>query len=213
MNTAKPHEAHPLSLLQTIPGIGNILSLVVLYAMHQSDRVTSGQACASDGRLVTCRKASGGNRVGTSGTKIGHAPLTWAFSAAATLFLRNTPQGQKLLSRLEQKPDQGKALSLLAHTLGRAVSDRRKRHTACAMDRFLRTCGRSADAPGASRDASGDAPASSPRVVRLDGVFARQGVQKTCLPEPWRWMGHPRWLRPRRRVLARGLRGLPLSRA
>jgi Transposase IS116/IS110/IS902 family len=139
LNTAKPHEAHPLSLLQTIPGIGNILSLVGLYAMPQSDRVPRGQACASDGRLVTCRKASGGNRVGTSGTKIGHAPLTWAFSAAATLCLRNTPQGQKLLSRLEQKPAQGKALSLLAPTLGRAVSDRRKRHTAFAMDLCLRT--------------------------------------------------------------------------
>jgi transposase len=139
LNTAKHHDAHTLSLLQTIPGIGNILSLVLLYAMHQSDRVPSGPACASYCRLVTCRKASGGKRVGTSGTKIGHAHLTWAFSAAATLFLRNNPQGQKLLSRLEQKPDQGKALSLLAHTRGRAVSDRRKRQTAFAMDLFLRT--------------------------------------------------------------------------
>jgi hypothetical protein len=45
-------------------------------------------------------------------------------SEAATLCLRNTPQGQKLLSRVEKKHDQGKALRLLAHTLGRAVYSR-----------------------------------------------------------------------------------------
>jgi len=139
LNTAKPHDAQPLSLLQTIPGLGKILSLVLLYAMHQIDRFPSVQAFASYCRLVKCRKASGGTRLGTSGTKIGHAPLQWAFAEAAPLFLRNHPQGQKLLSRLEQKHAKGKALSILAHTLGRAVSDRLKRTTAFDMDLFLRT--------------------------------------------------------------------------
>jgi hypothetical protein len=87
---------------------------------------------------VKCRKESGGKRLGTSGKKIGNAPLKWAFSEAATLFLRNNPQGQKLLSRLENKPDKGKALSLLAHKLGRAVYYMLKRNTAFDMDLFLR---------------------------------------------------------------------------
>jgi hypothetical protein len=59
--------------------------------------------------------------LGTSGNKIGNAHLKWAFSEAATLFLRTNPEGQKLLGRLEKKHDQGKALSILAHQLGRAV--------------------------------------------------------------------------------------------
>ena len=71
--------------------------------------------------------------------KIGNAHLKWAFAEAATLCLRHNPQGQKLLSRLEQKHDKGKARSILAHTLGRAVSDRRKRTTAFAMELFLQT--------------------------------------------------------------------------
>jgi transposase len=71
--------------------------------------------------LVKCSKESGGKRLGTSGKKIGNAHLKWAFSEAATLFLRNHPEGQKLLARLEKKHDQGKALSILAHKLGRAV--------------------------------------------------------------------------------------------
>jgi transposase len=87
---------------------------------------------------VKCSKESGGKRLGTSGKKIGNAHLKWAFSEAATLFLRNNPQGQKLLSRLEKKPDKGKALSILAHNLGRALSSMLRRQTAFAMDLFLR---------------------------------------------------------------------------
>jgi len=34
VQTAKPHDAQTLSLLHTVPGIGTILSLVLLYAMH-----------------------------------------------------------------------------------------------------------------------------------------------------------------------------------
>jgi transposase len=75
--------------------------------------------------------------LGTSGSKIGNAHLKWAFSEAATLFLRNNPEGQKLLSRLEKKHDTGKALSILAHKLGRAVYYMLKRQTAFDMALFL----------------------------------------------------------------------------
>jgi replication fork clamp-binding protein CrfC len=43
---------------------------------------------------------------------------------------------QKLLSPLEKKHDQGKALSILAHKLGRAVYYILKRHTAFDMALF-----------------------------------------------------------------------------
>jgi hypothetical protein len=88
---------------------------------------------------VKCSKESGGKRLGTSGKNIDNAHLTWAFSAAATLCLRHNPQGQKLLSRLENQHNQGKALSILAHQLGRAVYDMRKRQTAFDRDLFLRS--------------------------------------------------------------------------
>jgi transposase len=97
------------------------------------------QDFASYCRLVTCSKESGGQRLGTSGQKIGNAHLTWAFSEAATLFLRNNPQAQKLLARVQKKHDTGKALSILAHKLGRAVYFMLKRKVAFAMDSFLQT--------------------------------------------------------------------------
>jgi transposase len=139
LNTAKHHDANTLYLLHTVPGIGKILSLVLLYEIHQIDRFPSVQDFASYARLVKCSKESGGKRLGTSGKKIGNAHLKWAFSEAATLFLRNNPQGQKLLSHLENKHGKGKALSILAHKLGRAVYYMLKRHTAFDMDLFLRS--------------------------------------------------------------------------
>jgi hypothetical protein len=111
----------------------------------------SVQAFASSARLGTGSTASGG----TSGKKIGNAPLQWAFAEAAPLFLRTNPQGQNLVARWEQKQEHGKALSMLAHQLGRAVSLMRKRQVAFAMELFLQTAGSRADAPGASLDAEG----------------------------------------------------------
>jgi transposase len=121
LKTAKQHDANTLYLLQTIPGVGKILSLVLLYEIHDIHRFPSVQDFASYSRLVKCSKESGGKRLGTSGNKIGNAHLKWAFSEAATLFLRNNEAGQKYLARLEKKHDKGKALSILAHKLGRAV--------------------------------------------------------------------------------------------
>src|SRR6266403_253444 len=77
VKTAKHHDAHTLSLLQTVPGIGKILSLVRLYDIHDIARFPRVQDVASSCRLVTCARASAGKRSGTSGATIGNAHLTW----------------------------------------------------------------------------------------------------------------------------------------
>jgi transposase len=138
LTTAKQHDANPLYLLQTVPGIGKILSLVLLYEIHDIDRFPRVQDFASYCRLVKCAKESAGKRLGTSGKKIGNAHLKWAFAEAAVLFLRNNPKGQQYLVRLEKKHDKGKALTILAHKLARAVYYMLKRKTAFDMDTFLR---------------------------------------------------------------------------
>jgi transposase len=137
VNSAKHHDAHTLYLLQTVPGIGKILSLVLLYEIHQLDRFPQVQDFASSCRLVKCAKESAGKRLGTSGTKIGNAHLKWAFSEAAVLFLRDNPAGQKFFARLEKKHGKGKALTVLAHKLARAVYHMLKQKTAFDMHKFL----------------------------------------------------------------------------
>jgi transposase len=149
VTTAKQHEANTLYLLQTVPGIGKILSLVLLYEMHDIARFPRVQDFVSYCRLVKCAKESAGKRYGTSGTKIGNAYLKWAFSEAAVLFLRNNPAGQKSLVRLENKYGKGKALTVLAHQLARAVYHMLKRTTAFDMEKFLRSEGRGASEPAA----------------------------------------------------------------
>jgi transposase len=47
VKTAKHHDAHTRYLLQTVPGIGKLLSLVLLYDIHQIDRVPRVQDFAS----------------------------------------------------------------------------------------------------------------------------------------------------------------------
>jgi transposase len=137
VKAAKQHDANTLYLLQTVPGIGKILSLVLLYEIHDIQRFPSVQDFISYCRLVKCAKESAGKRYGTAGTKMGNAYLKWAFSEAAVLFLRDHPAGQKYLTRLEKKHGRGKALTLLAQKLGRAVYYMLKRQQAFDVHKFL----------------------------------------------------------------------------
>ena len=121
VNTAKAHDAQTFYRLRSIPGVGKILALVRLYAIHDIHRFPRVQACVSSCRLVKCARASAGKRYGTAGAKIGNAYLKWAFSEAAVLCLRNNPAGQKYLARLAKKHGKGQALTVLAHKLARAV--------------------------------------------------------------------------------------------
>src|SRR5262245_55170505 len=139
VQTATQHDAQTLYRLQSVPGIGKILSLVLLYEIHDITRFPRVQDFVSYCRLVKCAKESAGKRYGTSGTKIGNAYLKWAFSEAAVLFLRNNPQGQQYLTRLEKKHGKGKALTVLAHKLARAVYHMLKRQMAFDMQRFLQS--------------------------------------------------------------------------
>jgi transposase len=137
VHTAKHHDAHTFYRLPSLPGVGKILALVMLYEMHDIRRFPRVQDFASYCRLVKCAKESAGKRSGTSGKKIGNAYLKGAFAEAAVLLLRNHDQGQTYLARLENKYGKGKALTVLAHKLARAVYDMLQRETVLNMDLFL----------------------------------------------------------------------------
>ncbi len=53
------------------------------------------------------------------------------------MFLRANPEGQKYLTKVEKKHGKGKALSILAQRLGRAVYHLRTRKQAFEMQTFL----------------------------------------------------------------------------
>jgi transposase len=136
---AKQHDPQAFHRLRTIPGVGKVLALTILYEIHDIHRFDRVQEFASYARLVRCAKESAGKRLGTSGAKMGNVHLKWAFSEAAVLFVRHSAEGKKLLARLEKRFGKGKALSILAHKLGRAVYFMLRRGQAFDAQRFLAT--------------------------------------------------------------------------
>lgn len=134
---AKAHDAFAYHLLRSIPGVGRILTLVLLYEIDDIHRFPRVQEFLSYARLVKAQKSSAGKVLGHSGKKIGNAHLKWAFSEAAVLFLRGNPEGQHYVERLAKKHGKGKALSILAARLGRAVYVMLKRRLPFDPVRFL----------------------------------------------------------------------------
>jgi transposase len=112
---------------------------VLLYEIEQSTRSPRLQEFVSYCRLVQSAKESNGKRYGTSGKKIGNAHLKWAFSEAAVPSLRNNEPAQNYLAKLATRHGKGKALSILAHKLGRAVYLMLKHHVAFDQAKFLAT--------------------------------------------------------------------------
>lgn len=135
---AKQHQPIYLKLLKTIHGIGPILSLTIIYEIGHIERFESVQKFASYARLVKCKAESAGKTYGTQGNKIGNANLKWAFSEAAALHLRGNDKAKNYLLQLQKRMTKAKALSVLAHKLGRCVYFMLKNETSFDEKRFLR---------------------------------------------------------------------------
>src|SRR5882762_8203231 len=135
--SAKAHDVQTFTRLQSVPGIGQILALVILYEIQDIQRFPRVQDFVSYCRLVKCAKESNGKRLGTSGKKIGNVHLRWAFAEAAVLFLRQSQPGKEYFAKLEHKHGKAKALTVLAHKLGRAVYYMLTREQAFDLQRFV----------------------------------------------------------------------------
>ena len=134
---AKPDDVQTFARLQSVPGIGQILALVLLYEIHDIHRFPRVQDFVSYCRLVKCAKDSNGKRLGTSGKKIGNVHLRWACAEAAVLFIRQSQPGKDYVAKLAQKHGKAKALTVLAHKLGRAVYYLLTRDQAFDLQRFV----------------------------------------------------------------------------
>ena len=119
--TAKVDDPQAYHRLRSIPGVGPVLALVLLYEIHDIRRFPEVGPFLSYARLVRCGHESAGKKQGTGGHKIGNAHLKWAFAEAACLFRRGNDQAKQWLARREKKHGKAKALGALAARLGRTV--------------------------------------------------------------------------------------------
>jgi transposase len=135
--TAKVDDVPTYHRLQTVPGIGKVLALVLLYEIHDLRRFPAVGHFLSYARLVRCVHESAGKKQGTGGNKIGNAHLQGAFSEAVCLLLRSCPEGQRWKERREKKYGPRRALATLAARLGRAVYHLLRKGEAFDRKRFL----------------------------------------------------------------------------
>lgn len=116
------HDRPTYDLLRSIPGVGKVLALVLLYEIDDITRFDSHQQFCSYARLIRPRKTSAGKPAGLpSHKKIGNRHLKWAFSEATVLLLRESEAVRRYKERLVRKHGKGKALGILSHKLGRCV--------------------------------------------------------------------------------------------
>ena len=124
--SAKVHDAQMFFLLRSIPGVGKILALVIMYEIYDICRFDTVGKFVSDGKPA-----------GKGGSKMGNVHLKWAFSEAVPLFMRENQDAKKFVARMEKKFGKGKAMSILAARLGRAVYWMLKRKEAFDVDLFF----------------------------------------------------------------------------
>ena len=126
-----------LKLLRSVPGIGKILGLVMMYEIHDIARFKSEKQFSSYSRLIGCQAESGGKKLGVKGRKVGNVYLKWAFNEAAMIFLRGNKTAEKFKRRLENKHGKARMYSIVAHRLGVTIYHMLKNRQAFNIYRFL----------------------------------------------------------------------------
>jgi transposase len=134
--TAKVDDVQSYQRLQTIPGVGKVLALILLYEIRDIRRFDEVGQFLSYARLVRCAHESAGKKLGSGGKKIGNAHLRWALGEAVCLFLRASERAKQWKERQTRNRGEGKALGILAAKQGRAVYHVLRRKEAFDEERF-----------------------------------------------------------------------------
>jgi len=127
-----------LAVLQSTPGVGPVLSLTILLEIDTIDRFETRQQFCSYARLCGAVQESAGQRTGAGNRKAGNAWLKWAFSEAAVLSAQKDERIGRLLERLTARLGKAKAMSALAHKLGRAFYHMLHTKEVFDVNRFVR---------------------------------------------------------------------------
>jgi transposase len=135
----KTAAARDYALLQSVPGIGQLLGLTILHEIGQIDRFPTVKDFLSYCRLVKGTVASAGKIKGLRGAKLGNAYLRWAFGQAAVIAKRDHERIGPLAQRLEEQMggNKFKANTVVAIKLARAVYFMLKNKTVFDPERLV----------------------------------------------------------------------------
>lgn len=138
---AKHHEGRDYQLLNTVPGIGRILAMTILFELDAIERFPTVKDFLSYSRLVKGSVASAGKVKGLTGGKMGNAYLRWAFGEAAMICKRNHPLLTPYADRLVAKRGKFKGNAILSAKLARAVYFMLQKGTAFDAEKVIATSG------------------------------------------------------------------------
>jgi transposase len=137
--TARQDDYHTLYLLRSIPGVGQIPALVILYEIQDVKRFQSVQNFSSYARRVKPVKESDGKWAGHTNKKIGNHHLKWAIKESAILMLRDSEQAKQYVASLERKYNKGKASAFSRISLDALFTSCSKTRRYSIWNDFLRT--------------------------------------------------------------------------
>lgn len=108
------------ALLKTIPGIGEVLAIVILLEAGDITRFAQVGNFASYARCVNSAHYSNGKKKGQGNTKNGNAYLIWAFIEAANFARRFCTEANAFFEKKKARTNSVLATKALAHKLARA---------------------------------------------------------------------------------------------
>jgi len=108
------------AVLKTVPGIGEILSTVIMLETGPIERFTSAGNYASYARCVGSGRFSNSKKKGEGNRKNGNTYLAWAFVEAAHYALRYSEAAKRFYERKRARSNTALATKALAHKLARA---------------------------------------------------------------------------------------------
>ena len=133
---AKQHNYRDFALLKTIPGVGDITALIILYETHDLNRFPSVQKYSSYCRVVRCQRESNGKLKGGKNQKIGNPYLKWAFGQILHHAKICNDPINRFYQKLEHKHGPARARSIMAHKFAITVFAMLKHHQAFDEKRF-----------------------------------------------------------------------------
>jgi transposase len=139
LRLAKKDLPRELLLLRSVPGIGRILAMTILFEIDTIERFPSVKDFLSYCRLVKGSVASAGRVKGLCGGKMGNAYLRWAFGEAAIGAKRTHALLAPYAERLVAKHGKFKGNAILADKIARAVYFMLCKGTAFDAERLIAT--------------------------------------------------------------------------
>lgn len=108
------------ALLKSIPGIGEVLAIVIMLETGDIGRFAEVGNFASYARCVDSARYSNGKKKGEGNTRNGNAYLVWAFIEAANFARRFSDEARRFFDKKKAKTNSVVATKALAHKLARA---------------------------------------------------------------------------------------------